>query len=113
PRLVSGRVGTLEIIPNYPEGLPLLVGLSPICKPLSLLYLVHFLLQITGSYTDMKISPERQALVFQSSTHPCNGRHVLVPLNRGDARGLQPAVIQGVALSVTVQLVPLPANKAR
>src|SRR4051812_49090969 len=56
----------------------LLLGLSPIYKFLSLKNLQKNLPQFIGSHAAIRTNPERQALVFQPSAHPCSYRHVLV-----------------------------------
>src|SRR4051794_26118550 len=55
-----------------------LVGLSPIYKFLCLKNLQKNLPQFIGSHAAIRTNPERQALVFQPSAHPCSYRHVLV-----------------------------------
>src|SRR3954464_6178597 len=56
----------------------ILFGLSPIYKFLCLKNLQKNLPQFIGSHAAIRTNPERQALVFQPSAHPCSYRHVLV-----------------------------------
>src|SRR4051794_33806959 len=63
-----------------------LVGLSPICKMFLLMGLQQNLPYFSRSFVLMKDNTGSRTLVFKPSAHLYRGQHVLVSLNRGDAK---------------------------